>query len=74
MIAQIAYTQIIGLPIVAWLGILTLILLLITATIGLLNSKGNHAIPFKWHPIMAKTAITIALIHAIFAASLYLGY
>ncbi len=74
MISQIAYTQIAGLPIVAYLGSLTLLSLLSTALVGFLNFRGNTTIPFKWHPRLAATTITLALIHAFFALSLYLKY
>jgi hypothetical protein len=52
-------------------GILTLLSFLFTASIALMNHKGIHAIPFKWHPIMAKISISLALIHALLGLSLY---
>lgn len=75
-IAQIAYSHPFGfsLPVVAYLGSLTLILLLSTATVGFLNFRGNTKIPFKWHPRLAATTITVAIIHAIFALSAYLNF
>lgn len=74
MITQIAYYPVWGLPVVAYLGMVTLLLLLSTATVGFLNFKGNTKIPFKWHPRLAGATITLAVIHAIFALSIHLGY
>lgn len=71
MLSTIAYYQILGLPIVLYLGILTLLSFILTATIGHMNKKGINKIPFKWHSRMAKTSIGLALIHAILALSAY---
>jgi len=74
MITQIAYHTILGIPVVAYLGMVTLLLLLSTATVGFLNFRGNTKIPFKWHPRLAGTTIAAAVIHAIFALSIYLKF
>lgn len=74
MISQIAYRQIAGLPFVAYLGMFTLFFLLSTALVGFLNFRGNTAIPFKWHPRLAAATISLAIIHAIFALSIYLKF
>lgn len=72
MITQIAYYPVLGIPIVAYFGMVTLILLLTTAAVGFLNFRGNTKIPFKWHPHLAFATIILAIIHAIFALSIYL--
>jgi hypothetical protein len=74
MISQIAYSQIAGLPVVAHFGIATLLLLLFTAIVGFINFRGNARIPFKWHPRLAGVTIVAAIIHAIFALSIRLGF
>lgn len=74
MISSFAYQPIAGLPIVAYVGMITLVLLLATATVGFLNFRGDTRISFKWHPRLAKVAIFFAMIHAIFALSAYLGF
>jgi len=74
MIAQIAYIQILGKPLVMYGGIVTMLLMLFTATIAVLNSKGIKTIPFKWHPRLAIITITFALIHGIFAMSAYFNF
>jgi hypothetical protein len=55
-------------------GIFTLLLMLSTATVGALNFKGISVIPFKWHPRLAITTITIAIIHAILGLSVYFNF
>jgi hypothetical protein len=74
MIQDIAFTIIFGKPLLMYFGILTLLLLLSTATIGILNVKGISIIPFKWHPRLAMTTILIAIIHAIFGLSIYFNF
>jgi cytochrome b561 len=74
MISRIAYYQIAGLPLVAYLGALTLFFLIFTALVGYLNFKGNTRIPFKWHPRLAAATIIFAIVHAIFALSAHLGF
>lgn len=74
MVQNIAYTFVFGKPLVMYGGILTMLLLLSTATVGFLNFKGIHIIPFKWHPRLALTTIIIAVIHAILGLSLYFNF
>ncbi len=76
MISQIAYSHPFGfaLPLVAYLGWLTFLSLLSTATVGFLNFRGRTTISFKWHPRLAATTITLAVIHAVFALSAYLNF
>lgn len=63
MLNSITYHLILGKPLIMYLGILTLLCFLSTATIAVLNKNGIHTIPFKWHPRMAAISICMALIH-----------
>lgn len=74
MIANIAYTLVFGKPVIAYLGVLTLLSLYFTATISILNTRGIHFIPFKWHPRLAVITLILATIHGIFGLSVYLGF
>lgn len=74
MISGIAYHLIAGLPVAAYLGMLTFLALILTALVGFLNFRGNTRIPFKWHPRLAAIVIALAIIHAIFALSAYLNF
>lgn len=74
MIAQFAYSVYFGLPVIAYAGILTLILLLTTATLGYLSLHGKIQNGFKYHFFFARTTILFALFHAILAASAYMNF
>lgn len=71
MIFQIAYYQILGKPLIMYLGILVLTSLLTTATLGFLIYRGKP-IPISLHFKMAATTVTLALIHAFLGLGSYL--
>ena len=60
---KISYLPIFGKPLIMYAGIIVLLSFLFTALIAIMNKKGNGKIPFKWHPIMAKISIVLAIIH-----------
>jgi len=72
MLEGISYYPIFGLPLIVYLGLSTLILMIFTASIAIMNRRGIHRIPFLWHPRMAKVTITIALIHGTLALLVYI--
>lgn len=72
MIRTIGYTMILGKPLILWGGVVTLICLLITAGISILNNRGNHKIPFQWHPRMAKVTIVLGILHGVMGLASYL--
>lgn len=74
MIHNLALTFFLGKPLIMYGGIITFLLLLFTATIGILNMKGISIIPFKWHPRLAITTIIVATVHALFGLSIYFGF
>ncbi len=74
MISQLAYTTFLGYPVIFYSGIINLFLLLSTASIAILNKKGVHFIPFKWHPRFAITTIAFTLIHGTLGMSVYLKW
>jgi hypothetical protein len=65
MLQEISYFLIFGKPLIMYLGIVTFAAFLLTASIAILNKKGNHTIPFRWHPRCAIAAISLAIIHGI---------
>lgn len=71
MFNEISYYPIFGLPLILYLGSLTMISLLTTATIMFLNDRKLAKIPFKWHHLMAKITIVLALIHGTFGILAY---
>jgi hypothetical protein len=68
---QITYSQILGKPLIMYLGIIAVLLLLFTALIPVLNKKGVTKFPFSLHPIMARITIAFALFHGLLAVLAY---
>jgi hypothetical protein len=71
MFQEITYYPIFGKPLIMYLGALTLLMLLTTASVGILIFRGK-AIPFAWHPGLAGTTIALALVHATLGFLAYL--
>ncbi len=68
MLSNIAYFMIFGRPLVLWLGLISLILIILAALIATLNMKFKiRVIPFKWHSRVAGIAVVFSLIHGILA-------
>lgn len=75
MIHQIALSTILGVPVVVYGGLMTLLAFSFTAFIGYTNHHHiEHHLPFGWHPIMVIISFSFALIHMFFALSIFLGY
>lgn len=74
MIQNIALNQVLGLPLVAYGGITTFLLVLFTAIVGFLNFRGVTTIPFKWHPVLAMLTIIFSLVHGIMGLAIFLGF
>jgi hypothetical protein len=74
MIRDMAYAEMLGLSAVVWGGMLTLLLLLVTAAISFMNQRGNHTIPFKYHKPMAVLTIIAGTVHGLIGLLANLGY
>ena len=72
MFQEITYFLIFGKPLIMYLGILTLLAILVTAAIAIMNKKGIRTIPFRWHPVCAVCAIPIALVHGLLGILAYI--
>lgn len=68
---QIAYYPIYQIPLIVYLGIITFISFLTTATLGYLIFKG-HNIPIRYHKRMALLSLTLAFGHGLFGLLSYL--
>jgi hypothetical protein len=73
MIAQIAFTKIFGLPLIAYGGMTTFLLFLFAATIQMLPRWGYYKIPLTWHSKVAWTALVLGLVHGLLGLLSYLG-
>jgi hypothetical protein len=68
---EITYYPVLGIPLIVYGGLTTLISLLVTASIMILNKKGVARIPVVWHHRMASLTIVLGLFHATFALLAY---
>ncbi len=71
-LSGIALTMIAGFPLVVWLGIATILLLITTGSYGILLFKGKIRGSIRQHMTLGLTTATVALIHAIFAISIFI--
>ena len=72
MFQEITYFPIFGKPLILYLGILTLLAILFTAAIAIMNKKGIRTISFRWHPVCAGCAILLALVHGLLGILAYI--
>lgn len=72
MFQNITYHIIFGLPLIAYVGMLALVLMLTTATVGYIIHHDLARIPFVVHMTLAFTTVGVALLHGIFALLAYL--
>jgi hypothetical protein len=72
MLQDVTYYLIFGKPLILYLGVLTLLFLLVTASIPVLNKRGIRIIPSRWHPVCAGITILLALIHGILGLLAYI--
>ena len=61
-----------GYPLYLYIGILTFLSLIATATLGMFYIKGKFGVKFTWHRGMAVLTIILAVIHGILVAFVYL--
>ncbi|MCL5073784.1 MAG: hypothetical protein M1308_23255 [Actinobacteria bacterium] len=74
MVSSFAYFPLLGKPLTFYIGILTYLSFLLTATIGYFQYTGKPLVPFKWHPRIAAASLILGLIHGVLAASVYFHY
>lgn len=72
MFQEITYFPIFGKPLILYLGVLTLLAILLTAAIAGMNKKGLRIIPFRYHPVCAGCAILLALVHGLLGILAYI--
>jgi len=71
IIRRISYTYFLGLPVIAYLGIFTYFLLILTSVVMVLNRKRITRFPLKYHSRLAYLTIISATVHGIMAISVY---
>jgi len=61
----VAQITIAGLPLAFYLGGITLVALITTATLGMLVLKEGSRVPFSWHVNMARVTVLVAVLHGL---------
>jgi hypothetical protein len=74
MIKEIASVPILGLPLFVIIGIIGFLAMISTAAIPLTNKNLAKKIPMKYHFLLARITIGIAVVHGVLAASLFIGF
>jgi len=69
-LAEWAYTELLGYPLVFWLGIATYAL--VAATFGVMRF-GRRPWKFRWHKGLGRTALLVATAHGLLALAAYLA-
>ena len=71
MFQEVAYYLIFGKPLILYLGVITLFLFLVTASIPVLSRRGVVKVPFIWHVRMAVLSVCFAIIHGMLGIGAY---
>jgi plastocyanin len=74
MIRDLAYSLVLGKPVVMWLGISTLVFFISALAVVATNWYTKIRIPFEWHVRLALAGMILAIIHVVLALSVYLLY
>jgi len=71
-ILRFAYTTFLGIPMIAWLGIVTYAVLFLTALLKVLKVRKKIKFSFKAHKTMAFITIVFATVHGLLVVFTYL--
>ena len=71
MLQDITYYLIFGIPFIAYLGIITIVMFVLTALFALLKRKGKTEISIQWHYRLAYLSIILGSIHGILGITAY---
>jgi hypothetical protein len=71
MFVELAYFQILGRPLIFYLGIITYVSFLSTATIAYLTKGRIVRIHFKWHTRAAVLSLALATFHGFLGVAAY---
>ncbi len=72
MLEKITYYQILGKPLIFYLGIMSVLLLLFTASLPYLGKRQIVKNHFRMHRTAAIITVSVALVHGILAFTEYL--
>ena len=72
MFQEITYYMIFGIPFIVYLGIITILMFMATATLALLKRKGKIKYSIQLHYRLAYLSIFLGVIHSILGISIYI--
>lgn len=72
MLQNITYYPIFNIPLIVYIGILTIAFVIITASIALLKRKQKIKISINWHYRLAYISIFLGIIHGILGLIAYI--
>ncbi len=72
MFQEITYYMIFGIPFIIYLGIITILMFITTATLAVLKRKGKIKYSIQWHYRLAYLSILLGVIHSILGISIYI--
>jgi hypothetical protein len=64
---NIAYTMLLGKPLIIYLGLVVYFSFAVGASVPLLNHRGIHWLPFRWHRPAALVGLTVGAFHGLLA-------
>jgi len=70
MVNELAYMNVLGKPLLFWLGIVGFSFLVAAAALGIMVMRGNAKM--QHHKLIAIAALAIGIVHGIMAMSVYL--
>ncbi|MBN2251318.1 MAG: hypothetical protein JW724_04520 [Candidatus Altiarchaeota archaeon] len=71
-IADIAFREVLGLPLIAYGGAFTLLCFTVTAVIGFLTFRGIKRFPVSWHTRLAYLSLVLGLFHGLIGLLAYI--
>jgi len=72
MFQEITYYMIFGIPFIVYLGIITILMFMATATLAVLKRKGKIKYSIQLHYRLAYLSIFLGVIHSILGISIYI--
>ena len=69
---DLAYVSFLGFPLIGYLGIVSYLSLLATATVSILTRRRIAKIPMRIHFRLAYLTLSLATVHAFLAVAVYL--
>ena len=72
MFENFTYYPIFDIPLIVYLGIITIFIFIVTALIAYLKRKGKLKISIKWHYYLAYISIVLGLFHGLLALFAYI--